>query len=447
MKTRLTLIYLLTAGIASSGASASDWPSFRGRNAAGVADGQATPATWNVETGENIKWKTPIPGLAHSSPIVSGGRVFITTAVSSDPEPYLKVGLYGASPDHPEDLEHDFRVYCLDQKTGKIVWQQTAHRGIPKIKRHIKSTHANCTPATDGEHVIAFFGSEGLFCYDFDGKLLWKQDLGLLDSGAFNSKDLQWAFASSPIIYKHLVIVQCDVNNQSFIAAFDIKDGKRVWHVERESLPSWATPTVFEGTGRAEMVVNGTPDIFGYDPLTGKELWKFTGNSLITTPTPILIADDLVFVTSGYRPIKPIYAFRLGLNGNFELTDGEASNKLVAWSNLRRGPYMPTPIAYRGHLYVITDRGVLTCYDPTSGKQHYRERVGDKGGAFTASPVAADGKLYFTSEEGEVFVVRAGPKYELIATNSMGAVCLPTPAISDGVIFQRTRAHVYAIGN
>ena len=160
MNTRLTTIYLLMGALVCGGESASDWPSFRGRNASGVADGHATPANWSVETGENIKWKTPIPGLAHSSPIVSGGRVFITTAVSSDPEPYLRVGLYGESPDHPEDLEHEFRVYCLDETTGKIVWQQTAHRGKPKIKRHIKSTHANSTPATDGEHVIAFFGSD-----------------------------------------------------------------------------------------------------------------------------------------------------------------------------------------------------------------------------------------------------------------------------------------------
>ncbi|MDO8631129.1 MAG: PQQ-binding-like beta-propeller repeat protein, partial [Phycisphaerales bacterium] len=183
-----------------------NWPSFRGPQASGVADGFPTATKWNVETGENIRWKTPIPGLAHSSPIVWGDKLFVTSAISSDPNPYLKVGLYGESPKHEENVEHDFNLYCLDKKTGKILWEKTAYRGVPKVMRHIKATHANCTPATDGKHIVAFFGSEGLYGYDFEGNLLWKKEFGMLDAGPPDATELQWGFASSPVIHDGKVI-------------------------------------------------------------------------------------------------------------------------------------------------------------------------------------------------------------------------------------------------
>lgn len=232
-------------------AGSGNWPSFRGPRASGIADGQNPPTTWDAPKGLNVRWKTPIPGLGHSSPIVWGERVFITSAVSSNAEPYLRVGLYGESPDHPEDLIHHYRVYCLDKRSGKVIWKSTAHSGKPRVKRHIKSSHANSTPATDGKHVVAFFGSEGLYCYDMDGKLLWKRDLGYLNAGAFDAPEIQWGFGSSPIIYKDQVIVLCDVNNQSFIAAFERHCGKELWRTLRDEVPTWGTPTVHEADGRA----------------------------------------------------------------------------------------------------------------------------------------------------------------------------------------------------
>lgn len=428
-------------------AVAKNWPSFRGMFATGVADGQNPPTSWNAEKSLNIKWKTPIPGMAHSSPVIWGNRVFITTAVTSDTSAKLRVGLYGDVAPDKDVSKHTWKVYGLDKKSGKIIWERTAHEGVPKVKRHTKATQANSTPATDGKHLVVLFGAEGLYCYDLDGKLLWKKDIGMLDGGWFYDPDYQWGHGSSPIIYKNLVIVQCDIQKDSFIAAYNIKDGKQVWLTSRDEIPSWGTPTIHEGKARAELITNGTKLILGYDPLTGKELWRLSGNSEVTTPTPF-VAHDLIFVTSGYRPIQPIYAIRTGAIGDISLKDKAESNEHIVWSKMRGGPYMPTPIVYGDYLYTCANNGAVTCYNAKTGEQIYRNRLGGQGSgyAFTASPIAADDKIYFTSEDGEIFVVKAGPQYELISTNSMGEVCMATPAISDGLIFVRTQGHVFGIG-
>ena len=426
-------------------ARAQNWPSFRGPNASGVADNQRAPTTWDAEKSVNIRWKTPIPGLAHSSPVVWGDRVFITTAISSDPKSVFRHGLYGDVDSAKDESKHTWRVYCLDKRTGRVIWEKTAYEGVPKIKRHIKASHASSTPATDGKHVVAFFGSEGLYCYDIDGRLLWKLDLGVLDAGWFYDPDYQWGGGSSPIIYKNLVIVQCDVQKNSFIAAYDIKDGRRVWLTPREEIPSWGTPTVYEGKTRAELITNATKYVRGYDPMTGKELWKLSGNSEITTPTPV-VAHDLIFVTSGYAPVQPIYAIRAGATGDISLKDGKESNEHIAWSKKRGGPYMPTPIVYGDYLYTCSNNGVVTCYNAKTGERVYQQRIAERGGAFSASPVAADGKIYLSSEDGEIFVFKAGPKHELLATNPMGEVLMATPAISDGMIIVRGLRHVFGIG-
>ncbi|HKY04984.1 MAG TPA: PQQ-binding-like beta-propeller repeat protein [Blastocatellia bacterium] len=420
------------------------WPSFRGSFASGVADGLPTPTSWSAEKSQNLKWKTAIPGLAHSSPIVWGDRVFITTAISSDPKSVFRHGLYGDVDSAKDESKHTWKVYGLDKKTGKILWERTAFEGVPKIKRHIKASHASSTPATDGKHVIAFFGSEGLYCYDVNGKLLWKQDLGVLDSGWFFDPDYQWGTASSPIIYKNQVILQVDIQKDSFIAAYDIKTGKRVWMTPREEIPSWGTPTVYEGKTRAELVTNATRAIRGYDPATGKELWKLVGNPEVTATTPIF-GHDLIFVVNSYRPNQPIYAIKPGATGDISLKDGKESNEYVAWSKQRGGSYMPTPIIYGDYLYICSNNGTLSCYNARTGERVYQERIAGKGGSYSASPVAADGKLYFSSEDGDVFVVRAGPKYELLATNPMGEVLMATPAISDGMIIVRGQHHVFGI--
>ena len=426
-------------------AHAQNWPTFRGSNASGVADGKPTPVAWDATKGTNILWKVAIPGLAHSSPVVWGDKVFITTAISSQGKEYFRSGLYGDVDSDKDTSKHTWKVYGLDKRTGKILWERVAYEGVPKIKRHIKSTHANSTPATDGKHVVAFFGSEGLYCYDMNGKLLWKQDLGVLDSGWFYDPDYQWSMASSPIIYKDMIILQCDVQKGSFIAAYNIKDGKQVWKTPREEIPSWGTPTIYEGKTRVELITNATRAARGYDPLTGKELWRLTGNPEVTATTPIA-GHDLIFICNSYRPNQPIYAIRAGASGDISLKDGATSNEHVAWSMQRGGTYMPTPLIYGDHLYTCANHGVMTCYNAKSGERIYQQRIADRGGAYSASPVAADGKVYLSSEDGDIFVVKAGPKYELLATNPMGEVLMATPAISDGMIFVRGQHTLFAIG-
>jgi outer membrane protein assembly factor BamB len=425
-------------------AQAQNWPSFRGLNASGVADGAKTPVSWDAEKNINIAWKLALPGLAHSSPIVWGERLYVTTAISSIPKPYFRAGLYGDVDTDKDMSKHTWKVYCLDKRTGKIIWERVAHEGVPKTKRHIKSTHANPTPATDGKHVVAFFGSEGLYCYDTNGKLVWKQDLGVLDSGWFYDPDYQWGAASSPIIYKGLVILQCDVQKDSFIAAYDIKTGKQVWKTPREEIPSWGTPLIYEGKARAELVTNATRAVRAYDPATGKELWQLSGNPEVTATTPIA-GHDLIFICNSYRPNQPIYAIRPGATGDISLKDGKTTNDFVAWSYQRGGTYMPTPVIYGEHLYTNANHGILSCYNARTGERLYQQRIADKGGSYSASPVAADGKIYLSSEDGEVFVVRAGAKYELLSANPMGEVLMATPAISDGMIFVRGQHHLFAI--
>jgi outer membrane protein assembly factor BamB len=442
-RTTVVLVLIFVAFVVN--AHAQNWPQFRGPGASGVAEGHSA-VTWDGEKLENTRWKTKIPGLGHSSPVVWGNKVFVTTAVTTAAKDETRYGLYGDVAPVKDDPRHIWKVFALDKQTGKVLWERTAYDGVPKVKRHPKSTHSDSTPATDGKYLIALFGSHGLYAYNLDGKLLWKQDLGLLDSGWFYDPDYQWEHGSSPIIYRDLVIVQADIQKNSFIAAYNIKNGKLVWKTSREEISSWGTPTVYEGKTRAELIANGSRAIRGYDPRTGTELWRLTPNSEVTTPTPI-VAHDLIYVTSGYRPIQPIYAIRLGASGDITLKDGKESSQFIAWSKTRGGPYMPTPVVYGDLLYTCSNQGVLTAYNAKTGERIYQERLGGKGGAFTASPVAADGKIYLSSEDGEVFVVKAGPKYELLATNRVGEVMMATPAISDGLVIIRAHNHVFAFGD
>lgn len=420
-----------------------NWPSFRGPNASGIADGQSPPTSWDAETLENVRWKTPIPGLGHSSPIVWGDRVFLTTAVSEDPNSFFRHGLDGRIDRRTDRSSHTWLVYSIDRRSGEIIWAREAYKGAPRIQRHPKNSYASATPVTDGQHLVVLFGSQGLYCYDLDGRLLWKRDLGAIDAGASYDVTYQWAAASSPIIYRNLVIVQADQQQGSFIAAYDIETGEQVWHTRRDVISSFSTPTIHEGRARAELIVNGAEKIFGYDPLSGKALWMMYGSSNNTTPTPV-VAHDLFFVTSGYRT-RPIFAIRPGATGDISLKDGARSNDYVAWSSPRDGPYMVTPIVYGGYLYVISFNGVLTSFKARTGERVYRLRLGNVGGAYSASPVAADGRIYFTSEDGEIYVVNAGPEYELLEVNQMGEICLATPAISEGQIFIRTTRHLFAM--
>ena len=225
MRLRTASLLLLAAGIAVAG----DWPQFRGPSASGIGDGAHPPVHWDIAKGTNVVWKTEIPGLAVSSPVMWGDRVFVTTSISSDASQTLRVGLFGDTDPVNDKSPHVWKVFALDKKTGKILWEQTAYQGVPKTKRHPKSSQASPTPVTDGKVVVAYFGSEGLFAYSVDGKPLWKKDLGLQNAGWFFDPDSEWGAASSPVVHKNSVIVQCDRQKDSFIAAFDLKDGKELW--------------------------------------------------------------------------------------------------------------------------------------------------------------------------------------------------------------------------
>jgi outer membrane protein assembly factor BamB len=431
--------------IACASVSGQHWPSFRGPNASGVSDGHPTPVKWNAPSGESVLWKTPIPGVAVSSPVVWGDRVFVSTAVSSDPHATIRTGLYGDVEPSSDLSRHSWRLVALDKRTGKVLWERVAHEGVPRTKRHPKSSQASPTPVTDGRHLVVSFGSEGLYTYDVDGKLLWKRDLGVLNAGWFYDPDYEWGVGSSPIIWKSSVIVQCDIQKNSFIAAFDVTTGQPLWRTPREEIPSWSTPAIYEGNGRAELVTQAKNFTRGYDPNTGQELWRLAGNSEITIPTPI-IGANLIIVTNGYRGVQPIYAIKPGAKGDITLKGEQTKSEFIAWSTKRGGPYIPTPLIYRDQLYVCSNNGVLSAYDVRTGQRLYQERLGGTGGSFSASPVAADGKIYLASEDGDVFVVKAGPTYELLATNSMGEALMATPAISEGLIIIRGLKDVFAIG-
>jgi outer membrane protein assembly factor BamB len=423
-----------------------NWPSFRGDASAGNGDGQRAVTEWDTASGKNVKWKTPIPGIATSSPIVWGNRVFITTAVSRAGDNSIRTGLYGDVKPVDDLSPHEWKIYSLDKATGKILWERAAIIGAPRTKRHTKSSQAGSTPATDGRRVVAVFGSTGaLIAWDFSGKELWRVDVGVLDSGWFFDPAFQWGHASSPIIYRNSVILQADVQKGSFLAAWDVATGKALWRTERaDEISTWGTPTIARAAdGRDVIVTNGTK-VRGYDAATGKLLWTLGPNSEITIGTPVA-GNGLVYVTGGYPPVRPVYAIRPGASGDISLQKGQDSNQSIAWSNMTEGTYIPTPLLYDGYLFTLSINGIVTAYDPQTGQRAFRGRVG-VGGAFSASPIGADGHLYIASEDGEVYVVSASPGLMQIAKNDMKEVIMSTPAISDGLIIVKTMGHVYGIG-
>jgi outer membrane protein assembly factor BamB len=421
------------------------WPSFRGRLASGVADGQYLPDQWNPKTGENILWRTPIPGLGHSSPVVWGNRLFVTSAISSRGKGTFKPGLYGEGTASDDRSPHQWVLYALDKRTGAVEWQRIAYEGPPVDTRHIKSTYASATPSTDGRTVVVSFGSQGVYAYDVNGTFRWKADLGHTKLGAYDIPSFEWGPASSPLLWEDLVILQVDTHLDSFVLALDAATGAVRWKSDRDEFPSWGTPTVITTPAGPELVTNASKYIRGYDPLTGRELWRLGGSSKITAPTPIF-ADGLIVVASGRAPERPIFAIRPAARGDLTLKDGGSANESVAWSRTGRGPYMPTPLAYDGILYVLGNNGVFDAYDLKTGAEIYRQRLAYVGSGYSASPIAADGKIYLSSEDGEMLVVTAGRVFKQLAANSMGELLMATPALSDRAMFVRTAESVVAIG-
>jgi outer membrane protein assembly factor BamB len=415
------------------------WPSFRGPNASGVSPDADPPVTWNLSSSTNVVWRTPIPGLAHSSPIVWGNRVYLTTAIGSgDVAQSVTLGDSDRAGIDPANdmVVHRWQLLALDRTTGAVVWTRTVHEGIPRVKRHSKSSHASATPATNGRVIVAMLGSEGLYAFNaIDGAQLWRKDLGRLAVGLADEPDYEWGPASSPIIHDNMVIVQNDRYKDSFIAAFDLNTGAERWRTRREERPSWSTPLVQIVGGVATIVAVSPFFIRGHDAATGRELWRVAdpdGQVKVSSP---VAAGDLTIVTGGWPSgERPILAVRV--------RDGS-----VRWRIDRGSPYTTTPLMYEGVLYVITDNGIVSAYDVMDGSRLYQTRLESAIGSYSASPVAAAGRIYFTSEDGLIVVVAAGSQARSLAVNEMNEVCMATPALSGKLILVRTKSALYALGS
>jgi len=436
-----SIALLTTAAFAGS----SDWPQFRGPGASGVGSG-SPPTEWNGESGKNILWKAPIPGLGHSSPVIWGDKLFVTSAVSvaADKDAPLKVGLYGDIKPVENEGPQKFNVYCIDRKTGKLLWERTAFEGEPKVKRHPKGSHASPTAATDGKRLVVSFGSEGLYAYDLNGKLLWKKDLGLLDSGYYVVPSAQWGYSSSPVIHDGVVIVQADVQKDSFVTALDAATGKELWRTPRADVPTFGSPAVLPYTANGakglQVVINGWKHTGGYDFKTGKELWKLKGGGDIPVPTPVYF-DGMVVVTSAHGSSRPINAIRTDAVG--DLNENKAG---IAWTVDKAGNYMETPLLDEGLGYFCYDNGILSVYQLKTGERLYQQRLGGGTSGFTPSPVLAGGRLYITNEDGHTYVLAKGGEYKVLGENDLGETVMTTPAISGDVLYIRGRRHVFAIG-
>jgi outer membrane protein assembly factor BamB len=438
------IVCSLFAGAACHGASTVNWPQFRGPQASGLS-ADATPLTWNVEQGENIRWQTSIPGLAHSSPIIWENRIYLATAVRPGAKADLKIGLYGAGDSYKEKEPHQWRLLCLDKTSGAVLWDKLEHESVPRLERHTKATHCNSTPATDGKRIVAMFGSEGLFCFDMSGQRLWHQDLGKLHAGPFNATNLQWGFASSPVLHDNKVIAQCDTLTDPFLAVFDAADGRELWRAKRNEVATWSTPIVATAAGRSQIIVSGWKQTGGYDFSTGRELWNLKEGGDIPIASPIL-TSDLVILTSGHGKYRPMRAVRLNATGDITPPEMGATNQAVVWCHPKKGNYIQTPIVIGDLLWGCLDNGIVTCFEVKTGKLHYEERIGTGSQGFSASPVAAAGRLYFTGEQGNVFVIAATNKFTVLATNELGGISLSTPAVSEGTLFFRTTEKLLAVG-
>jgi len=436
MRRFATLVLVLA--VASLCRAADDWLSFRGASRAGVGTAPL-PDRWAPD--QNVVWKADIAGRGWSSPVVAGERVFVTSVVSDGKLPEARKGLY------IQDLigkvppgEHRWLVHCLDWKTGKTLWTREAAKGTTTATLHIKNSHASETPVTDGERVYAYFGNVGLFCFDLDGKELWSRKWPVVKTRS------GWGTAASPALHGDRLFVVNDNEDRSFLVALDKKCGKTLWEVERAEKSNWATPFVWENERRVEIVTAGTNRVRSYD-LDGKLLWELKGMSIISIPTPFA-ANGLLYVTSGYVLDKkrPVFAIRPGAEGDISLNEGETANKWLAWFQPQAGPYNPTPLVHGEYLYVLLDRGALSCYEAKTGRVVYeKERLGGAS-AFTASPWAAGDRIFCLSEDGETFVIKAGPKFEILGTNRLDEMTLATPALSRGSVLIRTQSKLYRVG-
>lgn len=438
-----TVQLALLALVAGAADEPESWPGFRGKAARGLAAGEPPPIAFDPGTGENLRWKTAIPGLAHSSPVVWGDRIYVTSAVREQGEAELSSLFgspgYGAGEPVPDEGPHEFVLFCVDRLQGTRLWTATAKSGTPLLERHPKATHANCTPAVDATRIIAFFGSEGLFAFDHDGQPLWSRDLGPLNAGAPGYKGkLPWGFGSSPVLHGEQVFVQCDFEGESFLACLDATTGEDVWRVRRDEDSTWCTPAVHAGE-HPQVICNGYKHIGGYDLATGAELWSLAGGGDVPVPTPV-VAHGMIYLTSAHGPSRPLRAVPLDAKG--ALTEED-----LVWNQARMGVYMQTPLVKGDLVYACSDAGVLGVFDAKTGEQVYRERLGDGKTGFTSSAVSAGDRIWWVGEDGGVLCIKHGREFEVLGRSELGENCLATPAICGGVLYLRGRKHLFAIGS
>lgn len=425
-------------------ASGQNWPAFRGGDANAVFEHGSLRSSWNADPASGqvagVRWRVAVPGLGHSSPILWGDRIYLSTAVASGRQPTVKVGATGEPTAAEDNYTQSWLILCYDRITGKEVWRRTATEGKPRATRHVKATQVNTTLSADGDRIVAFFGSEGLYCYDMQGKLLWSRDLGVINVSKYG---IGWGFASSPAVRDNRVALLCDAPDNPFLAVFRLSDGKELWRVSRKGLceRSWGTPLIHAGGNSTQVVANGWPWIISYDMETGKELWRLRGGGDNPAPTPF-VAHGWIFVTNAHGGKSPIYAIRPDARG--DITPGGKSGDAIVWSAEQGGSYISTPVVYREHIYFGNTNGVLRCFEWRTGNKVYEERLGPDA-AIYASLVAGDEKIYCPSEDGVVYVVQAGGECKVLARNPLGEPCFATPAISSGTLYFRTTMSLMAV--
>jgi outer membrane protein assembly factor BamB len=442
------ILAALIAGslLGSASISAENWPQWRGPGGQGISRETKLPMAW--APGKNIAWKVEVPGRGHSAPVVWNDRIFLTTAIEGEAVPGAKAVEHVDSGKpflHPDSVgaekKHTYKVLAYDGKSGKLLWERTAWEGAPYDNRHRKGSFASPTVATNGTLVFAYFGSEGVYAYDVDGKPLWKTSVGKV-------KTLGLGAASSPVVFQDLVILQCDDDSgeESAIVALDAKSGKERWRVKRPVQVSWSTPVLVDPStssgqvpARPELVTNGSEWIIAYDPATGKELWRTKGVESNAIHTPI-VGDGVVVVTAGF-PVKKSIAIKPGGSGDITGTSH------ILWTYGKGTAYVVSPILYEGLVYLVNDRGVITAMDAKTGEIKYEGGRVPVPASFMGSPIAAGGKILMTSEDGDTFVIKAGTKHEVLATNSVGEPVYTTPAISNGKIYIRGEKHLFAISS
>jgi outer membrane protein assembly factor BamB len=437
MTRRAFVLSAAVAAVASVGAHAANWPQWRGPGGQGISDEQQIPLDWS--STRNLAWKTPVAGQGHSQPIVWDNRVFLTSDIEGPPALGHKAPehrIEGEIFKHPDsvgsDRQHRLNLLAFDLATGKQLWERTAYDGTVFDDRHKRSSYAAATPVTDGTRVYAYFGPEGVYAYDFDGNLVWKASVGqfpLLGMGT----------GTSPVLYKNLLIIQRDENagDNSFIAALDTATGKEVWRTRRTVEASWSTPVLVDVDGRTELVTNGNQLIVAYDPATGRELWRAKGVESNAIHTP-LAGRGLVIATAGF-PAKRVIAIRPGGLGDVSGTDR------IAWQYDKGTAYVVSPILYGDYVYLVSDKGVLTCLDAKTGEVKYEGGRVPVPASFMASPVAVKDRLLLTSIDGDTFVIRAGPTHEVIGTNAIGEPVYASLAVSQGRILVRGASHLFCI--